>query len=223
VALLRRLGERAACGAPDLQACFGRLLWHCHRAMLHAMSAWCAARALAPTMCPAPRACGAASAATHMHSCAGIHFLPQAQGHVSGISARAAQERAALASLCAIGRCGACNAAGAAGWCMACWRARPASYSCGKRSRARTRWPACSRPPRTSPQRSGTAASTCEPALLRRLLPPRTLGHTLQAVPGSSYACKAVRLWLQGHLACRPRHVWACICVREDPRLARCR
>lgn len=39
-ALLRRLGERAACGVPELQACFGRLLWHCHQALLQQLSAW---------------------------------------------------------------------------------------------------------------------------------------------------------------------------------------
>ncbi len=33
----------------------------------------------------------------------------------------------------------------------------------------------------------------------------------------------AVRLCLHMHLAYRPRHVWACICVCEDPRPARCR
>ena len=39
-ALLRRLGERATCGVPELQACFGRLLWHCHQALLQQLSAW---------------------------------------------------------------------------------------------------------------------------------------------------------------------------------------
>lgn len=39
-ALLGRLGERAACGVPELQACFGRLLWHCHQALLQQLSAW---------------------------------------------------------------------------------------------------------------------------------------------------------------------------------------
>ncbi|KAK9841793.1 hypothetical protein WJX81_003640 [Elliptochloris bilobata] len=39
-ALLQRLSERAACGVPELQACFGRLLWHCHQALLLQLSAW---------------------------------------------------------------------------------------------------------------------------------------------------------------------------------------
>ena len=45
-ALLRRLGEHAACGVPELQACFGRLLWHCHQALQQQLTAWCAALAI---------------------------------------------------------------------------------------------------------------------------------------------------------------------------------
>jgi hypothetical protein len=198
VALLRRLGERAACGAPDLQACFGRLLWHCHRAMLHALSAWCAARALAPTPRPGAMRTVAQPLLPHMQSCencAGMQFV----AHSPGTCQRC---QCPYGPGPGRGRTFTCN--------------RLLRYlQCGGRRRmvhgllegaagelfVRRAEPAAAAAASGPPSAEDVAAAEWHSGFYVRARapappagpPPRTLGRALRAVPGSSCACQGLQ------------------------------